>query len=148
MEEAFEIQPTDNDLVKKLVNKEHNFEMLVYYVDKLPSDIPDKFVFSFGYLDLPRPSGGHGVYAVFAIPDYDKVVPDRHFRHVIVINAMHFYITNEWNRLWFDEVAYSNGYLQQMFDQKANDDHREYLKRAENEIALKFFEWQNKHRLN
>lgn len=144
----FEIFPTENDLVKKVVLPEHNFQMLVYYVGEVPANIPDDFVFAFGYLDLPRPSGGHGVTVVFAFPDHADLAPDKSFRHDLVINAMHHYVTKEWNRIWFDKVTYTKGYITHIYDDATNERHKEYLRRAENEIALKFHEWQNKHFLN
>ncbi len=148
MEDLFEILPTKNDMVNLVINKKYNFEMMVYYAEKIPSEIPDKFVFAFGFIDRPRPSGGQGIIAIFAIPEHEKLILDKRIRHAIVKNAMHHYLTQEWNLFWFDKVSYSNGYMLHIFDEETEKEHVKYLARVESEIDLKFHEWKNKHLMN
>jgi len=144
----FEILPTDNELVKKVVYKKHRFEALVYYVSELPPHIPDEYVYAFGYLNKSLPDKGKEVIVVFAMPSHAEIDIVQEAKHALVLNAMHHYVSKEWNKFWFDSVAYSKGYQRYMFNEKVDKEHDLYLERGEKELALMSHEWRNKHLLN
>ena len=149
MEEDFEIE--DNGGFKLLYCRKRKLEILVTERYDIPV-YPDHFIMVFVTNKIPAEGKAIAKEFVvcFAAMDYNKIDYEPYFRHLLVTNAIHYYMMEEWH-VKPGEITYSPAYKKTFMDtmsldpKKMTPQLRGYMSRDPAEEALDFLTWKKKH---
>jgi hypothetical protein len=150
MAEVFEIEDKGN--YQLVYCRKRKLELMVTERFDIPEH-PKEMVIVFGTIKRgshPQMKMPNDLIICFGIPEYDKIEYEPYFRHLLITNAITYYVNQEWH-VNFDKVTYSKAYQENFIDtmslepEKMSPELRGYMSRDISEEPLDFFEWKEKH---